>query len=67
MNIGINIKNRRLAAGMSQKALAEAAGISQPFVFDIERENRSPSEDTAQRIAAALNCTVDDLLREESA
>ena len=55
------IKDIRVARGMTQKALAEAADISQPFLFDLENGNRNAKPETLARIAAALGCTIDEL------
>ena len=40
---------------MSQKELAEKAGISQSFLCDIEQGRNKPSIDTAIKIAQVLN------------
>ena len=51
----MNIKERREELGMSQKDLAEKAGISQSFLCDIEQGRSKPSIDTALKIAEVLN------------
>ena len=51
----MNVKERREELGMSQKDLAEKAGISQSFLCDIEQGRSKPSIDTALKIAEALN------------
>ena len=51
----MNIKKRREELGMSQKDLAEKAGISQSFLCDIEQGRSKPSIDTALKIAEVLN------------
>ena len=61
------IKDIRAAKDMTQKALAEAAGISQPFLFDLENGNRNAKPETLARIAAALGCTIDDLYERKEA
>lgn len=58
------IKAIREAKGISQKALAEAANVSAPFLFDLENGNRNAKAETLERIAVALGCTVEEL-REE--
>lgn len=62
-----NIKKIRLEKGVSQKELAEKAGVSQPFIHDLENENRNAKPETMERIAAALDCSVDDLRGEKTA
>lgn len=62
------IKAIREAKGMTQKALAEAAKVSAPFMYDLENGNRNARPETWERIANALGCTVYDLIgKEESA
>lgn len=61
-----NIKAIRESKCVSQKALAEAASISAPFLFDLENGNRNAKPETLARIAYALGCTVDDLRKEEN-
>ena len=51
----LNIKERREELDLSQKELAEKAGISQSFLCDIEQGRSKPSIDTALKIAEALN------------
>lgn len=62
------IKAIREAKGLTQKALAEAAKVSAPFMYDLENGNRNARPETWERIANALGCTVYDLIgNEESA
>lgn len=56
-----NVKREREAAGLSQRALARAAGLSQPTVLAIE-QGSSPSMDSVVRIARALNVALNDLI-----
>ena len=51
----MNIKERREELGLTQKELAEKAGITQSFLCDIEQGRSKPSIDTAIKIADALN------------
>ena len=44
----------RVNKGMSQKAVAEAAKISQPTYCNIEKGKRGISVETARRIASVL-------------
>lgn len=61
-----NIKLIREAVGMTQKALADAANISAPFLFDLENGNRNAKPETRERIAAALGRSVSDLFEKEA-
>lgn len=47
------VREMRLAAGLSQRALARRAGTSQPAVARYERGAAAPSWGTLQRLAAA--------------
>ena len=49
-----NIKRFRETRNMSQADLAFDAGISIPFLSDIERGNKWPSPETIAKIARAL-------------
>ena len=53
----MDIKQIREEQNMSQKELADKAGITQQFMCDIEHGRRKPSIDTAIKIAGALNIT----------
>jgi len=63
--IGTTINRLRVSSGLSTKQVAEAVGVSQQFIYQLEKGEKRPSIATAKRIAAALNCTVDDLLGEQ--
>jgi transcriptional regulator with XRE-family HTH domain len=60
-----NVKLIRESKGLTQRALAEAAGISAPFLYDLENGNRNAKPETWERIAGVLGCTIDDLIRKE--
>jgi uncharacterized protein len=47
------VRELRLAAGLSQRALARRAGTSQPAVARYERGASTPSWETLQRLAGA--------------
>jgi DNA-binding XRE family transcriptional regulator/PHD/YefM family antitoxin component YafN of YafNO toxin-antitoxin module len=48
--------------GLTLKQLAEKAGVSAPFVSQIESSQREGSIETMRKIAAALNISLDDLV-----
>jgi transcriptional regulator with XRE-family HTH domain len=58
-----NLKLYRGLRGISQAVLAEKAGISIPFLSDIERGNKWPYMDTLINIANALQTDVYELLK----
>ena len=48
---------------MTQTELAEKVGVTQGAISMIENGDRSPSLDVLIRLASALNCTLDDLVK----
>ena len=52
--VGLAIRGRREAIGMTQEKLAELAGIPQSHVSRLERGKHAPTHLTIQRVAAAL-------------
>lgn len=67
---GENVKKLeelRKARGLTQQELAHAVGVTYASIGRYERGERFPDIKIAARIAAALNCTVDDLIEKESA
>lgn len=61
---GTVVNVRREAIGMSQAALAEASGLSDSYVSQLERGLKSPSLDAIMAIANALNTTAATLVAE---
>ena len=55
------LKKRRLAAGLSQKDLAERLGIVQSAISAWESGEKMPRASQLPALAEALNCTIDDL------
>ena len=56
------ILRRRIEAGHGQSALAALAGISGPYLCQIEAGQRQGTPETLKAIADALECTVADLI-----
>lgn len=62
------LRRYRLAAGLSQEALAERAGVSARSVSDLERGiYRAPHRDTVTLLGEALELAAEDRARLESA
>lgn len=59
--LGEFIAAQRRAAEMSLRQLAERAGISNPYVSQIERGLRKPSAEVLQQLANALSVSADSL------
>lgn len=62
MNIGEAIKKMRASVGLSQKELAERAGISATAVCNIEKGHSFPSKETIKAICDAMDIPVSWLL-----
>lgn len=61
--LGQNIKNKRIACGMSQFELAEKMGTEQTYISKLEAGKKKLRVDTVARIALALDTTAADLLK----
>jgi transcriptional regulator with XRE-family HTH domain len=60
--LAANLRRRRDAAGLSLVELAELAGTAKGTVSAIEAGQANPTVDTVYALAAALGCTMADLL-----
>src|ERR1700742_506272 len=58
-DIGSFIRTQREAAQVSVRQLAEKAGVSNPYLSQIERGLRKPSADVLQQIANALRVSAE--------
>lgn len=62
MDIGKNIKAIREKRGLSQRELDEKLGSTQQAIGQLENNKTSPRIETLDRVAAALNVTITDLI-----
>lgn len=53
-NVGEFVRARRKANGLSQQALAELAGVSQPFLSDLEQGKATLRMDAVNRVLAVF-------------
>lgn len=60
--LGKAIRNARHARGLSQEAFADRAQFDRTYPSLLERGLRDPKYSTLQRVCAALDCTLLDLL-----
>lgn len=60
--VGGEIRRLRHVAGMSTRELAERAGVSQPFLSQVERGASAPSMASVYKLARALGVRPGDLL-----
>jgi len=61
MTLGEAIYAARNERGMTLRALANAVGVSAPFMSDVEHGRRRPSEERLNAIAKALEMSAQDL------
>lgn len=57
-NIASLIRDKRIAKGISQTKLAEMVGMQQPSIARLESGKITPSLETIERIAKALDLQV---------
>ena len=62
MKLHERLRELRQERGQRLKDVSEIAGISIPYLSDLERGRTNPSLDTLQTLAAAYGITVHDLL-----
>lgn len=65
-HVAANVRARRIAAGLSQRGLADASGVSLRMVGGIENGSTSVSTATLDRIGVALDATLSDLVADPS-
>ncbi|GFO59095.1 hypothetical protein GMST_14200 [Geomonas silvestris] len=66
MSVGKRIAAKRKEKKLTQASLAEAVGVSTPFISQIEGDNRKPSYGLVLKIAHILDAPVDSLLVESA-
>ncbi len=64
--VGLNITSRRKFLNLTQEKLAEIVSINQVSLSRMESGDLSPKFATLENLAAALNCSVADLFRDQS-
>lgn len=62
LRLAANLRHLRNAAGISQEALADAAGLHRTFVGSVERAERNVSIDNISKLAKALGVEPSTLL-----
>ncbi|MCP9231784.1 helix-turn-helix domain-containing protein [Mesorhizobium sp. LMG 17147] len=58
-----NLRLLRQGSGLSQEQLADLAGLDRNYVGKLEREENSPTIDTLEVLALALQVDVEQLIR----
>lgn len=59
----MNLRQARLAKGLSQEDLGELTGLHRTYVGSVERGERNVSIDNMERFAEALGRTLASLLK----
>ena len=59
--VGDYLREQRIAASLSLRQLAEQAGVSNPYLSQIERGLRRPSAEVLQQLAKALRISAETL------
>ncbi len=60
-SLGDYLKDQRVSARLSLRQLADQAGVSNPYLSQIERGLRKPSAEVLQQIAKALRISAEQL------
>ncbi|MGW8066861.1 helix-turn-helix domain-containing protein [Streptomyces ziwulingensis] len=60
-NLGEYLREQRRTAQLSLRQLADAAGVSNPYLSQIERGLRKPSAEVLQQVAKALQISAETL------
>ncbi|MFG3260440.1 helix-turn-helix domain-containing protein [Streptomyces sp. NPDC048172] len=60
-NLGEFLREQRRSAKLSLRQLADAAGVSNPYLSQIERGLRKPSAEILQQLAKALRISAETL------
>ena len=60
---GENLRQHRQALGISQEDLAEKAGLHRTYIGSVERGERNVSIDNMERLASAVEATIQQLLQ----
>lgn len=66
MNIGENIRRRRTMLRISQVELSAKTGVKQATISAIENGVNKPAIDTIILLSEALDCTVSELIGQET-
>ena len=61
--LGRNVRELRLARGLTQEDLEGLTGLKRSYISDMERGERNPTVKAIQRLAEALEVEPAELLR----
>lgn len=60
LKFGKRLVELRIAAGLSQEALADLCGFNRTYIGSIERAEKAPTIITVDRLAKGLNIPIKD-------
>lgn len=60
-----NLKEQRLAKGLSQEDLADLCGLHRTYVGSVERGERNISIDNMERLALSLDVLLEKLIKSQ--
>ena len=63
--VGQNLRRHRLSEGLSQEALADAAGLDRTYVSGLERGIRNPTVKVLDHLASVLSIRIADLVAQD--
>lgn len=66
MSVGKNVKKIRKEKGLSILDLKNLTGLSKSTISDLENDKSSPTIETLQKIAKALNVDIKEFFKNES-
>lgn len=58
INLAVIIKFHRKKAGLTQKSLADLAGVGKTVIFDLEKGKESVQFDTIRKVLKVLNVNI---------
>jgi transcriptional regulator with XRE-family HTH domain len=61
-SLGQRIKQERLKRGLTQRELADAVGITVPYMSKIEANRETPTDEKLVRVAEVLRLNADELI-----
>ncbi|MBX3538691.1 MAG: helix-turn-helix domain-containing protein, partial [Chelatococcus sp.] len=66
-DVGARLRELRAAAGLSQRDLAERAGVTHGLISMIERNRNSPSVASLRKILGGIPTTMSEFFNEDQA
>lgn len=62
VRIGLELADRRRAAGISQEAFAAACGLHRTYISQLERGIKAPTVTTLEAVARVLSASVSEIV-----